>query len=200
MKRIILAGVTLLATSAIFAQSSGTNSNAVLNVNVSSVKSISVSSGSTVNINLDNTEKFTNAAGTAGVDGDLVSTLDVISSGAYKIKVSLASNATTLNNTNSSAQGITTIPVDYIYLTVSNPRQIVPNSVVPSAAYSNTRQNLINKDAALIATPESGIHNGDAGTSGTQYDVKYTLANYPAVASLAPGTFTATVVYTITDL
>lgn len=202
MKNIILAAALIaFGTTVSFAQTSNTASaNATLNVVVSNVKSITVSSGSTVNINLDNTQKFTNAAGTTGVNGNVVSTLDVVSNGAYKINVSLAGGETTLKNTNTNATGITAIPVNKIYLAVSNPRQIISGSTAPSATFSTTGQNLINTSNSLIATPAAMAGNGNAGTSGTQYDVTYTLANYSEVASLATGTFTGTVVYTITDL
>lgn len=198
---------TLIAASALFLfgsvstfAQSNSSANAILNVKVVDVKSIQISAGQTVNINLDEAAKFSNAAGTTGVNGDVVSTIDVISNGAYKIKVTLAGNETALRNSNASAQGIDAIPVDYIYLTVTNPRQIVDGSVAPSATFSANRQNLINKDVSLIATPEGGSGSSNAGTSGTQYDIVYTLAEYGSVASLAPGTFTGTVVYTITDL
>ncbi len=202
MKKIVLAAALIVAgTTAALAQTSNTSSaNATLNVLVANVKSITVSSGSTVNINLDNTQKFTNAAGTTGVNGDVVSTLDVVSNGAYKVNVSLAGGETTLKNTNNNATGITTIPAGNIYLAVSNPRQITVGSTVPSATFNTTGQNLINTPNSLIATPTAMAGNGNAGTSGTKYDVTYTLANFANVASLATGTFTATVVYTITDL
>jgi hypothetical protein len=202
MKKIVLAAAIIVAgTTATFAQTSNTSSaNATLNVLVSNVKSITVSSGSTVNINLDNTQKFTNAAGATGVNGDVVSTIDVVSNGAYKVNVSLAGGETNLKNTNNNATGITTIPAGNIYLAVSNPRQITAGSTAPSATFSTVGQNLINTPNSLIATPASTVGNGNAGTSGTKYDVTYTLANFANVASLAVGTFTATVVYTITDL
>lgn len=200
MKKIILAAaVIVLGTTASFAQGPSSSANATLNVLVNNVKSITVSAGSTVNINLDDAQKFTAAAGATGVAGDVKSTIDVVSSGAYKVKVSLAGNATSLKNTNNNATGITSIPVNNIYLTVSNPRQITTGSTAPNATFSATSQNLINTANTLIATPTTAS-NGNSGTSGTKYDVAYTLANFADVASLATGTFTATVVYTITDL
>ena len=201
MKKIIIAAaIFALGTTAAKAQTTNSSSaNATLNVVVANLKSISVSAGSTVNINLDNTAKFTAAAGTTGVNGNVVSTLDVVSNGAYKIKVTLAGSATGLTNGTAGATGITSIPANKIYLAVSNPRQIITGSTVPNATYSNTMQNLINTASTLIATP-AGASASAAGTSGTQYDVTYTLANYADVASLAVGTFTGTVVYTITDL
>jgi hypothetical protein len=201
MKKVILAAAIIaLGTTVADAQTSNTASaNATLNVVVANLKSISVSAGSTVNINLDNTAKFTAAAGSTGVNGNVVSTLDVVSNGAYKIKVSLAGSATSLNNSTAGATGITAIPANKIYLAVSNPRQIITGSTAPNATYSNTMQNIINTNTSLIATP-AGAAASASGTSGTQYDVTYTLANYADVASLAVGTFTGTVVYTITDL
>ncbi|WP_118975102.1 hypothetical protein [Taibaiella koreensis] len=201
MKKIILATTVIVlgTTATTFAQGPSSSANATLNVLVSNVKSISVSAGSTVNINLDDAQKFTAAAGTTGVAGDVKSTIDVISSGAYKVKVSLAGNAVSLRNTNNNATGITSIPVGNIYLAVSNPRQITAGSTAPNAGFSSAGQNLINTANTLIATPATAS-NGNAGTSGTKYDVTYSLANFADVASLATGTFTATVVYTITDL
>ena len=201
MKNLILAtAIIALGSSVATAQTTNSASaNATLNVVVANVKSITVSAGSTVNINLDNTQKFTDAAGTTGVMGNEFSTLDVVSNGAFKINVALAGNATTLNNTTAGVSGITAIPVNKIYLAVSNPRQITAGSTAPSATFQTTGQNLINTNTSLIATPASA-GNGTAGTSGTQYDVTYKLANYADVASLAVGTFTGTVVYTITDL
>lgn len=200
MKKIILAAAVIAFGSvASFAQGPSSSANATLNVLVSNVKSIAVSSGSTVNINLDDAQKFTAAAGATGVAGDVKSTIDVISSGPYKVKVSLAGNVTSLKNTNNNATGITSIPAGNIYLAVSNPRQITTGSTAPNATFSTTGQNLINTANTLIATPATAS-NGNSGTSGTKYDVTYTLANFADVASLATGTFTATVVYTITDL
>ncbi|RYZ46113.1 MAG: hypothetical protein EOP49_23925 [Sphingobacteriales bacterium] len=201
MKKIVLAAA-IIAFGTTIASAQTTNSstaNATLNVVVANLKSISVSAGSTVNINLDNTAKFTAAAGTTGVNGNVVSTLDVVSNGAFKIRVSLAGSATALNNSATGATGITAIPANKIYLAVSNPRQIITGSTAPNATYANTMQNLINTTTNLIATP-TGAAAASAGTSGTQYDVTYTLANYNDVASLAVGTFTGTVMYTITDL
>ena len=201
MKKIVLAAaiIALGTTAAVAQTTSSSSANATLNVVVANLKSISVSAGSTVNINLDNTAKFTSAAGSTGVNGNVVSTLDVVSNGAYKIKVSLAGSATALNNATAGATGITAIPAGKIYLAVSNPRQIITGSTAPNATYSSTMQNLINTSSSLIATP-SGASAATSGTSGTQYDVTYTLANFADVASLAVGTFTGTVVYTITDL
>jgi len=201
MKKLILAAALFVFGTTI-ASAQTTNSsaaNATLNVVVAHLKSISVSAGSTVNINLDNTAKFTAAAGNTGVNGNVVSTLDVVSNGAFKIRVSLAGSATALNNTATGATGITAIPANKIYLTVSNPRQIITGSTAPNATYSATAQNIINTTTNLIATPVGAAATA-AGTSGTQYDVTYKLANYADVASLAVGTFTGTVVYTITDL
>ena len=75
MKKIVLAAAIIaLGTTAAVAQTSNTdNASATLNVVVSNVKSISISAGSTVNIGLDNTAKFTAAAGTTGVTGNTVS-------------------------------------------------------------------------------------------------------------------------------
>ena len=201
MKKIIFAAaIFVLGTTLASAQTTNTASaNATLNVVVANVKSIAVSAGSTVNINLDNTAKFTAAAGSTGVNGNVVSTLDVVSNGAYKIRVSLAGNATALNNPAAGATGITAIPAGKIYLTVSNPRQIITGSTAPNATYASTAQNIINTTTNLIATP-TGAAASAAGTSGTQYDITYKLANFADVASLAVGTFTGTVVYTITDL
>lgn len=201
MKKIVLAAaIFALGTTAAVAQTTNTASaNATLNVVVANLKSISVSAGATVNINLDNTAKFTAAAGATGVNGNVVSTLDVVSNGAYKIKVTLAGSATALNNGTAGATGITAIPAGKIYLAVSNPRQIITGSTAPNATYASTMQNIINTASTLIATP-AGAAAASAGTSGTQYDVTYTLANFADVASLAVGTFTGTVVYTITDL
>ena len=201
MKKFVLPAIIIaLSSAAATAQTTNTASaNATLNVVVANVKSITVSAGSTVNINLNNTQKFTDAAGTTGVLANEISTLDVVSNGAYKINVALAGNATTLNNTTAGATGITAIPVNKVYLAVSNPRQITAGSTAPSATFQTTGQNLVNTNTSLIATPASA-GNGTAGTSGTKYDVTYKLANYADVASLAVGTFTGTVVYTITDL
>jgi hypothetical protein len=201
MKKIVLAAaIFALGTTAATAQTSNTDdASATLNVVVANVKSISVSAGSTVNINLDNTAKFTAAAGSTGVNGNTVSTLDVVSNGAFKIKVTLAGSATALNNTATGATGITAIPATKIYLAVSNPRQIITGSTPPNATYQTSAQNIINTPTALISTPV-GAAASAAGTSGTQYDVTYKLANFSDVASLAVGTFTGTVVYTITDL
>lgn len=201
MKKTIIVA-TMIITGAFTAKAQNTaTANALLNVNVSNVKSITVSAGSTVNIDLNTTEKFTQAAGSTGVQGNEKTTLDVVSNGAYKIQVTLANADVSLKNSNANATGITAIPVDKIYLTVDNARQIVAGSTAPSAAFSNTKQNLINQTASnLIATPASQSTSGNAGTSGTKYDVTYTLANYADVASLAVGTFSGTVIYTITDL
>jgi hypothetical protein len=200
MKKVLFAAAFVLTgVSASFAQNSS-SANTLLNVNVSNVKSIAVTSGATVNIDLNTPGKFTDAASATGVAGNEITTLDVISSGAFKIQVSLEGNATSLTNTNANATGLTSIPVSNIYLQVDNPRQIVAASAAPSATYSNTRQNLINQNTNLIATPEALATSDHSGTAGTKYDVHYTLANFADVASLATGTFAATVVYTITDL
>jgi hypothetical protein len=200
MKKVLFAAAIVLTAATSAKAQTSTSANAVLNVNVSNVKSISVSSGSTVNIDLNTPGKFTNAASATGVSGNEFTTLDVISSGAFKVQVSLEGNATTLNNTNANATGLTSIPVSNIYLHVDNPRQIVSGSGAPSAVYVTTPQNLINQSTSLIATPEAQATSNYSGTAGTKYDVHYKLANFGDVASLATGTFAATVVYTITDL
>lgn len=201
MKKIVLVAALIISgTVAVYAQPPVANTSAVLNVNVTNVKSISVSSGATVNINLSDPAHFTAAAGNTGVSGDMVSTIDVVSNGAYKITASLSGGETMLKNTNNNATGITAIPVENIYLQVGNPRQIVNNSTVPSASFSIAKENLINSGDNLIATPSNMAGNGTAGTSGTKYDITYTLANYANVASLATGAFSGTVIYTITDL
>jgi len=195
-KLLIAAAIIVLGTTASFAQTTAT---ANLNVNVSNVKSITVASGSNININLNSPAAFTAAAGTTGVAGNMNTVLNVVSNGGYKVTVTTQGGTNLLNGTGTN--GLTSIPVNKIYLTVSNPSQLVSGSDAPNATYVSAPTNLINSTTSgnvLIGTPQ-GASTGQAGTSGTQYNVTYTLANFAQVASLATGSFAATVVYTIAD-
>jgi len=198
MKKILLAAaiIVLGSTATTFAQNTAQSN---LNVNVSNTKSISVASGSNININLNTPAAFTAAAGTTGVDGNMNTVLNVVSNGGYKVTVTTQNGADLVNG--QGTNGITTIPANKIYLTVSSPTQIVSGSDAPNATFVSAPTNLINSTSAgnvLIGTPQ-GASNGQAGTSGTSYNVNYTLANFAQVASLATGAFGATVIYTIAD-
>ena len=125
--------------------------------------------------------------------------LNVVSNGGYKVTVTTQGGTNLINGTGTN--GLTSIPASKIYLAVSSPSQIVAGSDAPNATYARHQPTLSIAplvETYSIGTP-SGASNGQAGTSGTQYNVSYSIANFAQVASLATGTFAATVVYTIAD-
>lgn len=198
MKKItLIASIIALGARAAVAQTNSSSSaDAALDVVVADVQSISVSSVAPKDIPLDNKNRFTATAHSTGMNNNALSTLDVESSGAFRINVSHTDDADASHNTASCAPSVTNIPV---YLSVSNPRQNTPGSAAPSATYEVEGQDIINTAISLIATPTDGP-KATAGTLGTKYDINYKLARITHVSSLAPKTFAGTVIYTITDL
>ncbi len=181
--------ITLFTASfgAIHAQ---TSQSAVVTVNVSDLKTITINSGATPGFVLATNADYNSVVSTAGLSAGTTTNITVVSRGGYKIKAALNANLTNASGTN----GVLTIPGSKLGISVTGVA-IQTGETTPTVKSTNT---VFTDGGGTIADIVKTTSTGNAGgTLGTSFNVNYKLGNFPQVVNLATGSFTANIVYTI---